>query len=321
MKASQLTLAVLLAAAFGSAYAVEVKGGDSSKGQLIQAAESDFLPFGSGAAGIKVSTGNGLSNSINLEAGPAQRIRNKYGNAPINGGNQNANVNGAANSRYLQPGDINPIAGWFSKTKLAQVWYEKRANDTEVFSVRQMADPKVPIAPKFGGMTFAKVPTAATNVFFGEWAPRKGNSNQITNSTDLNMNDGNRTVWFVGENPTGNLENLKISEATYNVVGINKHTPGKNDFYTGEITATFGTADKGFMSGELKRTGDNDLSFKGVEIINTDGSFKSGAGNNEGITGRFYGNSAAAMAGYATRGNGVGDDVAFGGKQSSSTPK
>ena len=51
---------------------------------------------------------------------------------------------------------------------------------------------------------FAKVPTAATNVFFGEWAPRKGNSNQITNSTDLNMNDGNRTVWFVGENPTKN---------------------------------------------------------------------------------------------------------------------
>ncbi|HHO0265948.1 TPA: hypothetical protein ACRR6O_001756 [Neisseria gonorrhoeae] len=70
MKASQLTLAVLLAAAFGSAYAVEVKGGDSSKGQLIQAAESDFLPFGSGAADIKVSTGNGLSKSINLEAGP-----------------------------------------------------------------------------------------------------------------------------------------------------------------------------------------------------------------------------------------------------------
>ncbi len=321
MKASQLTLAVLLAAAFGSAYAVEVKGGDSSKGQLIQAAESDFLPFGSGTAGIKVSTGNGLSNSINLQAGPAQRIRNKYGNAPINGGNQNANVNGAANSRYLQPGDINPIAGWFSKTKLAQVWYEKRANDTEVFSVRQMADPKVPIAPKFGGMTFAKVPTAATNVFFGEWAPRKGNSNQIINSTDLNMNDGNRTVWFVGENPTRNLSNMTISEATYNVVGINKHTPGKNDFYTGEITATFGTADKGFMSGELKRTGDNDLSFKGVEIINTDGSFKSGAGNNEGITGRFYGNSAAAMAGYAERGNGKGDDVAFGGKQSSATPK
>ena len=316
MKASQLTLAVLLTAAFGSAYAVKVEGGDSSQKQLIQAAESDPLPFGAGAAGIKVSTGkgNGLSNSINLEAGPAQRIRNKYGNTPINGGNQNANANGTANPKYLQPGDINPIAGWFSKTKLAQVWYEKRANNTEVFSVRQMADPKLPIAPKFGGMTFAKVPTAATNVFFGEWAPRKGNSNQIANSTDLNMNDGNRTVWFVGENPTKNTRNL--AAATYNVVGINKHTPGKNDFYTGEIKATFGTGDKGSMSGALKRAGDRDLSFNGVEITNSKGTFNSIPGrNNEGITGQFYGNGAAAMAGYAKRGtdNNKGDDVAFGG--------
>ena len=173
MKASQLTLAVLLTATFSSAYAVNVEGG-SSKLNLIEPKTSDSLPFGSGAAGIKVSTGNGLSNSINLQAGPAQRIRNKYGNSPINGGNQNANANGTTNPKYLQPGDINPIAGWFSKTKLAQVWYEKRHNNTEVFSVRQMADPKLPIAPKFGGMTFAKVPTAATNVFFGEWAPRKG---------------------------------------------------------------------------------------------------------------------------------------------------
>lgn len=163
-------------------------------------------------------------------------------------------------------------------------------------------------------MTFAKVPTAATNVFFGEWAPRKGNSNQITNSTDLNMNDGNRTVWFVGENPTKNTTGL--ATATYNVVGINKHTPGKNDFYTGEIKATFGTSDKGSMSGALKRAGDRDLNFNGVEIINSKGTFNSIKGrNNEGIIGQFYGNGAAAMAGYATRGtdNNKGDDVAFGG--------
>ena len=314
MKASQLTLAVLLTAAFGSAaHAANVEGG-SSNTNLIKPKTSDPIPFGSGAAGIQVSSNGHLSNSINLEAGPAQRIRNKYGNAPINGGNQNANVNGAANPRYLTPGDINPIAGWFSKTKLAQVWYEKRANNTEVFSVRQMADPKLPIAPKFGGMTFAKVPTAATNVFFGEWAPRKGNSNQIANSTDLNMNDGNRTVWFVGEHPTKNTRNL--AAATYNVVGINKHTPGKNDFYTGEIKATFGTGDKGSMSGALKRAGDRELSFNGVEITNSKGTFNSIPGrNNEGITGQFYGNGAAAMAGYAKRGtdNNKGDDVAFGG--------
>lgn len=315
MKASQLTLAVLLTAAFGSAaHAANVEGG-SSNPNLIKPKISDTIPFGWGAAGIQVSSNGHFSNSINLEVGPAQRIRNKYGNTPINGGNQNANVNGTANPRYLTPGDVNPVLGWFSSKKLGQVWYEKRANNTEVFSVRQMAELSeaglLKKAPKFGGMTFAKVPTAATNVFFGEWAPRKGNSNQIANSTDLNMNDGNRTVWFVGENPTKNTRNL--AAATYNVVGINKHTPGKNDFYTGEIKATFGTGDKGSMSGALKRAGDKDLSFNGVEINNANGSFKSGAGNNEGITGRFYGNGAAAMAGYANRGNGKGDDVAFGG--------
>ena len=154
------------------------------------------------------------------------------------------------------------------------------------------------------------MPTAATNVFFGEWAPRAGNPQKI--STDLNMADGKRTVWYVGDNPTQNTTGL--ATATYNVVGINKHTPGKNDFYTGEITATFGTNKFGSMSGTLKRAGDNDLSFDGVEINNSKGTFNSGAANNEGIKGQFYGNGAAAMAGYAERGNGVGDDVAFGGR-------
>ena len=314
MKASQLTLAVLLTAAFGSAYAVEVQGG-SSNTKAIKVGSSSLIPFGAGRAGIAISNaadGN-YSFSVNLENGPARRIRDKYGRTPINGGNQNANVNGTANPKYLTPGDVNPVLGWFSSEKLGQVWYEKRANNTEVFSVRQMAELSeaglLKKAPKFGGMTFAKVPTAATNVFFGEWAPRKGNPPD--NSTDLNMDDGNRTVWFVGENPTKNTRNL--AAATYNVVGINKHTPGKNDFYTGEIKATFGTGDKGSMSGALKRTGDKDLSFNGVEINNSNGTFNSGAANNEGIKGQFYGNGAAAMAGYANRGNGKGDDVAFGG--------
>ena len=312
MKASQLTLAVLLTAAFGSAaHAANVEGG-SSNTNLIKPKISDPLPFGKGAAGIQVSTGkvNGLSNSINLEAGPAQRIRNKYGNAPINGGNQNANVNGTANPKYLQPGDINPIAGWFSKTKLAQVWYEKRANNTEVFSVRQMADPKLPIAPKFGGMTFAKVPTAATNVFFGEWAPRKGTPPQ--NSTDLNMADGKRTVWYVGDNPTQNMPVL--SGATYNVLGVNKHTPGQNDFYTGVLTANYG-AGKNTLEGSLSRPGDR-VDFAGTNI-RSDGTFNNGERAADKITGRFYGSGAEALAGIVDRDGqaGVDRDIAFGGKR------
>ena len=323
MKASQLTLAVLLTAAFGSAaHAANVEGG-SSNTNLIKPKISDPIPFGAGAAGIQVSSNGHLSNSINLEVGPAQRIRNKYGNAPINGGNQNANVNGTANPKYLIPGDVNPVLGWFSSEKLGQVWYEKRANNTEVFSVRQMAELSekglLKKAPKFGGMTFAKVPTAATNVFFGEWAPRK-NGTAPENSTDLNMGSSQRTVWYVGDNPAKNLSNMTISKATYNVVGINNHTPGQNDFYTGQVTADFGS--KAVMGGSISRGDKDTLTFKDVSINLRNGTFTStGTTNKEGITGQFYGTNAAALAGYATRGNGVGDDVAFGGKQSSSTPK
>ena len=307
MNVRQTVLAALLMGAFGSALAAENIYGESSTNR-VKTQKSDALPFGANRAGISIDSdgNNRYSNSINLEAGPAQRIRNKYGNAPINGGNQNANVNGTANPRYLQPGDINPIAGWFSKTKLAQVWYEKRANNTEVFSVRQMADPKLPIAPKFGGMTFAKVPTAATNVFFGEWAPRRGNSNQIANSTDLNMNDGNRTVWFVGENPTANMP--KLVNAKYNVLGINKHTPGKNDFYTGILTANYGTG-KNELAGTISRAGDS-INFANTKIESS-GKFDNHK-NTEHITGHFYGSGAEALAGIVDRA-GADKDVAFGG--------
>ena len=311
MKASQLTLAVLLTAAFGSAYAVEVQGG-SSNTKAIKVGSSSLIPFGAGRAGIAISNaadGN-YSFSVNLENGPARRIRDKYGRTPINGGNQNANVNGAANPRYLTPGDVNPVVGWFSSEKLGQVWYEKRANNTEVFSVRQMAELSdkglLANAPKFGGMTFAKVPTAATNVFFGEWAPRKGNSNQIANSTDLNMNDGNRTVWFVGENPTANMP--KLVNAKYNVLGINKHTPGKNDFYTGVLTANYGTG-KNELAGTISRAGDS-INFANTKIESS-GKFDNHK-NTEHITGRFYGSGAEALAGIVDRA-GADKDVAFGG--------
>lgn len=311
MKASQLTLAVLLAAAFGSAYAVEVQGG-SSNTKAIKVGSSSLIPFGAGRAGIAISNAanDKHSFSINLENGPARRIRDKYGRTPINGGNQNANVNGAANPRYLTPSDVNPVLGWFSSEKLGQVWYEKRANNTEVFSVRQMAELSdkglLANAPKFGGMTFAKVPTAATNVFFGEWAPRKGNSNQIANSTDLNMNDGNRTVWFVGENPTANMP--KLVNAKYNVLGINKHTPGKNDFYTGVLTANYGTG-KNELAGTISRAGDS-INFANTKIESS-GKFDNHK-NTEHITGRFYGSGAEALAGIVDRA-GADKDVAFGG--------
>lgn len=303
-------LAAVLCGAFGVAVAAPT-GGSSQSNVVDTEKPSDALPFGAGKAGLRFNTGNGWSTTINLENGPVRHIRNKFGNTPINGSNPAANVSGTQNPRYLTVRDVMPVVGWFYNPTLGQVWYEKRAHNTEVFSVRQMAEPNLPAAPKFGGLVIGKVPGMAAadgNVFFGEWAPRAGNPPQ--NSTDLNMNNGQRTVWYVGDNPTGSTTGVRT--ATYNVLGINKHTPGQNDFYTGQVTATFGTAPQGTMSGSISRGSDR-IDFGNAKINNSNGTF---ADDRQGMNGRFYGNQAAAMAGYTTRGTAnVGDDVAFGGRK------
>ena len=324
----QTLLAAVLCGVFGVAVADSGQNdgmGGTSNPQAVRTNKSDRLPFGDGQTGLSFNAGNGFSTTINLEKGPVQHIRAKYNDRnqtpiPINGTDPYANVDGTRNPHYLTLKDVKPVIGWFYNPTLGQVWYENRHNNTEVYSVRQMAEPAIPAAPKFGGLVIAKVPGMGGsdgNVFFGEWAPRAGNPPQ--NSTDLNMGDSRRTVWYVGDNPTKNLGNLQIASADYHVVGINKHTPGKNDFYTGQVKAEFGS--KGVMSGSISR-GDDKLSFDHTKINLKEGTFSSkNSANKEGIEGRFYGADAAALAGYATRGNGVGDDVAFGGKRFSSPPK
>lgn len=310
-------LAVLLCGVFGVAAAAPAGGSSQRKSQdpnsdptTVRPGTSDKQPFGAGKAGLAFSINNGgsWSKSINLDDGPVKYIRAKY-QAPINGNDPYANVDGTRNLQYLYLGDVKPVIGWFYNPKLGQVWYENRHNNTEVYSVRQIANPIIPAAPKFGGLVIAKVPGMGGsngNVFFGEWAPRAGNPQQI--STDLNMADGKRTVWYVGDNPTGNTTGVRT--ATYNVLGINKHTPGQNDFYTGQVTATFGSGITGTMAGRISRSSDH-VDFDHAKIDNRNGTF---ADPSQGMTGRFYGNQAAAMAGYTTRGTGnVGDDVAFGG--------
>lgn len=320
MSMKKTVLAALLLGVMGVASAADIKGG-SSKPNLVEAGSSDPLPFGWKDPGLKFNNEGSWSTSINLEKGPVKYIRIKHGatthwwtgtetGAPtaINGNNVNANVDGTLNPQHLYFSDVNPVIGWFVKDPLGQVWYENRAYGTEVYSVRQMAEPLIPLAPKFGGLVMAKVPNlpADGHVYFGEWAPRAAGA-MVSNSTDLNMNSAQRTVWYVGENPTGNTTGL--ANASYDVVGVNKHVPGQNDFYTGTVNATFGTAPKGSMSGGITR-GNDTLSFAGVNIDNTQGTFSGGA---EHIKGRFFGSNAAALAGFAKRGNGVGDDIAFGG--------
>ena len=315
----QTLLAATLCGVFGVAAAAP-EGGSSQtdiykKPTVVKPGESDSQPFGEGKAGLAFSTDNGhsWSNSINLEDGPVKHIGIKYKQGtqkvPINGNDPYANVDGSRNPHYLTLKDVKPVIGWFYNPPLGQVWYENRHNNTEVYSVRQMANPAIPAAPKFGGLVIAKVPGmngSDGNVFFGEWAPRKGNPPQ--NSTDLNMADGKRTVWYVGDNPTRNMP--KLVNAKYNVLGVNKHTPGRNDFYTGTLTANYGTG-SGSLTGSISRPGDS-VNFAGTNI-RSNGTFDNGKVN-EHITGRFYGNSAEALAGIVDRA-GADKDVAFGGRK------
>ena len=317
----QTLLAAVLCGAFGVAAAEPgIKDyGSSSELKNVEPGQSDAIPFGAGKAGLRFVNGGNWSASINLQNGPVQHIRAKYNDRnktpiPINGTDPSANVNGTRNPQYLTLHDVVPILGnWFINPRLGQVWYENRAHNTEVYSVRQMANSAIPAAPKFGGLVIAKVPGMGegNNVFFGEWAPRKGNPPQ--NSTDLNMGDSRRTVWYVGDNPTTNMPNLV--NAQYNVLGVNKHTPGQNDFYTGVLTANYGTG-SGSLTGTLSRPGDN-INFAGTNI-RSNGTFDNGKAN-EHISGRFYGSGAEALAGIVDR-TGVDRDIAFGGHKQNSKP-
>ena len=213
MKLCKTMLATVLLASFGIASA-GIAGGSSNQAH-VRDGESDIMPFGSGDPGLSLSNdGNAFSFYVNLENGPVTKINRKFGGTPINGHNNwYGNADGTRNPQHLRAADVFLPLSLFVREPLGQVWYEKRHNNTEVYSVRQMAElSSSGIAakiPKFGGLVIAKVPGMPRegNVFFGEWAPRK-NGTAPDNSTDLNMGSSQRTVWYVGENPTQNMPRL-----------------------------------------------------------------------------------------------------------------
>ena len=314
MKLCKTMLAAVLLASFGIASA-GIAGGSSNQAH-VRDGESDIMPFGSGDPGLSLSNdGNAFSFYVNLENGPVTKINRKFGGTPINGHNNwYGNADGTRNPQHLRAADVFLPLSLFVREPLGQVWYEKRHNNTEVYSVRQMAElSSSGIAakiPKFGGLVIAKVPGMPRegNVFFGEWAPRK-NGTAPENSTDLNMGSSQRTVWYVGENPTQNMP--RLVNARYNVLGVNQHTPGRNDFYTGVLTANYG-AGKNKLSGSISRPGDS-VNFANTNI-QSDGTFNNGEHAADKITGRFYGSGAEALAGIVDRA-GVDKDIAFGGRK------
>ena len=313
MKTKIIAAALALTA---TAFAAAAPAGESSEPKFVDSSKaSTILPFGAGKASLKIN--NGLLN-INIGNGPVKYINQVHNGQAINGNNYTANVSGTANPKYLTPRVVAPVLGFFpgslKDTKIGQVWYEKRAANIDVYSVRQTKPDSFLInkaVPHFGGLVIGQVKNLSdkSGVYFGEWSPR-GSGADIANSTEMNMKDKDRTVWYAGDNPIGSTKGL--ADVTYDVVGINQHVPGQNDFYRGKVTAKFGTTDKGTMSGAITR-GSDSLSFNKATITNNDGKFTDAS---QGMKGQFFGKGAEAMAGIATRGtNDRKDDVAFGGRK------
>ena len=312
MKTKIIAAALALTA---TAFAAAAPAGESSEPKFVDSSKaSTILPFGAGKASLKIN--NGLLN-INIGNGPVKYINQVHNGQAINGNNYTANVSGTANPKYLTPRVVAPVLGFFpgslKDTKIGQVWYEKRAANIDVYSVRQTKPDSFLInkaVPHFGGLVIGQVKNLSdkSGVYFGEWSPR-GSGADIANSTEMNMKDKDRTVWYAGDNPTGSTKGL--ANVTYDVVGINQHVPGQNDFYRGKVTAKFGTAEKGTMSGAITR-GSDSLSFNKATITNNDGKFTDAS---QGMKGQFFGKGAEAMAGIAERKAGTADDIAFGGRK------
>ncbi|MFT8274848.1 Slam-dependent surface lipoprotein [Kerstersia gyiorum] len=318
---SKTILSVVLLGAFVPAHAA-VTGGTSNAANVAPQA-STALPFGANKPGLSL---NGSSLVINLKDGPIHHIAKKYSNTPINS-SLSASVDGLANPKYLTLKDVNAVAGLFTNPTLGQIWYEQRSPNEAVagqqtaifgvYSIRQIANPALPAAPKFGGLVIAEVPNlpAGTAVYFGEWGPRAGNPS-TGSDTNLNLNTAEHTVWYVGENATGSTKHL--STASYAVLGVNQHVPGQNDFFQGQLDATFGNQAEGSLNGALTRVSNSSdvVAFDNVTINNNDGTFFKDAAGNRIISGQFFGPNADALAGYATRGtSNPADDVAFGGNR------
>ena len=313
MKTKIIAAALALTA---TAFAAAAPAGESSEPKFVDSSKaSTILPFGAGKASLKIN--NGLLN-INIGNGPVKYINQVHNGQAINGNNYTANVSGTANPKYLTPRVVAPVLGFFpgslKDTKIGQVWYEKRAANIDVYSVRQTKPDSFLInkaVPHFGGLVIGQVKNLSdkSGVYFGEWSPR-GSGADIVNSTEMNMKDKDRTVWYAGDNP---IENTKgLADVTYDVVGINQHVPGQNDFYRGKVTAKFGTTGTGTMSGAIVR-GTDKLSFDKATITNSNGKFADASQN---MKGQFFGKGAEAMAGIAERSKtSTADDIAFGGRK------
>lgn len=285
-------IAALFALGTGLAAAAPVGGGTSNSVNVAPAASA--FPFDAGHAGLVFN--NQSSLQIDLAGGPIH-----YADEAIARG-----ADGSGNY-YLRGEDIGFLPGLLFGD-IAQVWRNDVAyngDTTTIHSFRQLITPSGILAglvPDFGGLVVGKV--EGSPVYFGEWSPKPGGTIPHA-STDLNMGSAQRTVWYVGENPTTSMPTLV--NAQYNVVGINQHDPANPSVYQGVLTANYGSG-SGYLNGSITRGSDAvDFGTNATAITST-GAFSKGTE----ISGHFYGSQAEALAGIYT-GATPQDHVAFGG--------
>ncbi|MBD2816308.1 transferrin-binding protein-like solute binding protein [Xenorhabdus sp. Flor] len=142
----------------------------------------------------------------------------------------------------------------------------------------------------------AQVPNE--EVYFGEWAQKTPDKSDKTH-----------TVFYTGKDVTTNMP--KGGTAIYNVKGLSQYN-GHN-LLSGRLVADF---DAQKLNGSLSN---NSLNIGIDANINQDAGFSGKAtanGNINGVTdGKFYGDSASALAGYAKFDSDRSKDTAFGGNR------
>lgn len=304
MKKSTIALAAV--ALLGSGAAMAASGGTSNPAG-VAVGNSNHIMFGGGNSGVAL---NGAGSYIDLAGGPIK--------------GSNTAIAARGNGGILKATDM----GLPLPIDVAQVWKASATQGTSKFvinSVRQITT--LSFAPQFGGLVIGQVANTSgvplavgSGVYFGEWAPRAAGT-PPSNSTNLNMGSSDRTVWYVGDNPTTTMPTL--ANATYNVIGIqgvgtaSDNLPTAPKLYGGTLTANYvsGGGSSNTLAGSITN-GSNTVSFTGT-TIKSNGAFGNGAGGNPGtIQGQFY-NNANALAGiYAGSGVPASSSVAFGGSRS-----
>ena len=292
MKKTLIATAILAVAASSAmhAQAANVQGG-SSNGNMVAVGYSNFPLFitSLGYTGLSMKRTDGwFSSYIDVHGGPVSIV----------GSRSVANSSGAYYATV-------PV---FAFVKVAQVWHNTRDSAANVYSIRQVMTPYLPFWPQFGGLVVGQVKgtTKGNGVYFGEWAKSVPYLNP-GDSTDLNMANGSRTVWYAGDNAVTRMPTLVA--AKYDVTGIRQTGVGDNmpyapKLYKGVLTANY-SGGRGTIDGAIARGRDR-VDFAGTTIA-SNGKFTKG----NAIEGRFY-NNAEALAGIY-KGRTAADHVAFGG--------